>query len=145
MRWFLLLFLFSFSLAFAGEISTNRKSTAIKGYDSVAYHAENAKPTKGNKEFTYKWKGAKWQFVSQEMRDAFAENPESYAPKYGGHCANAMSINKKVRSNPKIWTIVEDKLYLFAAKSGLKRWKNSDNVTSLIAKADENWLKLKDK
>ena len=146
MRYYLLLFAFFTSLAFAGEVSTGwYGSTAIGGYDTTAYHGKQGEPTKGDKVFTHEWKGAKWRFASEQQRDLFAATPEKYAPAYGGHCANAMSINKKVDGDAEIWTIIDDKLYLFAGRAGLKRWQNSDDVTALITEADANWQTLKDK
>ena len=146
MKYYILLLTFLANLAFAGEISTGwYGSTAIGGYDTTAYHGEQGTPTKGDKTYTHEWKGAKWRFTSEQQRDLFAATPEKYAPAYGGHCANAMSLNKKVDSNAKIWIIIDDSLYLFAGKSGLKRWQNSDDVAALITQADANWQTLKDK
>ncbi len=64
------------------------RDVAIDGYDPVAYFIQ-AKAMKGSKKFAYKWSGANWYFVSADHRDMFAANPESYAPQYGGFCANA--------------------------------------------------------
>jgi YHS domain-containing protein len=45
----------------------------------------------GDEEFSYQWKEAEWWFSSAAHRDAFAEDPERYAPQYGGFCAYAAS------------------------------------------------------
>jgi len=66
-----------------GEINTN-KGVAIEGYDSVAYFKERA-AVRGSSEFTFRWKDATWQFASAENRDLFANNPERWAPQYGGY------------------------------------------------------------
>ena len=58
--------------------------TAIKGYDTVAYHTEG-RAVKGKSKYSYKWNDAKWHFASAENRDLFAGNPERYAPQYGGY------------------------------------------------------------
>ena len=144
MRYYILLLTFLTSLAFAGEISTGwYGSIAIQGYDSTAYHGKQGTATKGDKTYIHEWKGAKWRFATEQQRNKFAENPEQYAPQYGGHCANAMSLNKKVDSNAKIWTIIDDKLYLFAGKKGLKRWQASDDVSAFIEEANKNWQSLR--
>jgi YHS domain-containing protein len=57
---------------------------AIKGYDTVAYHTEG-RAVKGKSKFSYNWNDAKWHFASVENRDLFIENPERYAPQYGGY------------------------------------------------------------
>ena len=58
--------------------------TAIKGYDTVAYHTEG-RAVKGKSKYSYEWSDAKWHFASAENRDLFATNPEKYAPQYGGY------------------------------------------------------------
>ena len=58
--------------------------TAIKGYDTVAYHTEG-NAVKGKSKYSYEWNDAKWHFASAENRDLFAANPEKYAPQYGGY------------------------------------------------------------
>ena len=58
--------------------------TAIKGYDTVAYHTEGH-AVKGKSKYSFEWNDAKWHFASAENRDMFAANPEKYAPQYGGY------------------------------------------------------------
>ena len=58
--------------------------TAIKGYDTVAYHTEN-RALKGKREFSHVWRDARWLFASAQHRDLFAADPETYAPQYGGY------------------------------------------------------------
>src|SRR5258708_20220084 len=59
------------------------KGIAIKGYDTVAYF-EQSKAVKGSPNFEHTWNGAKWLFATAAHRDAFAKDPERYAPQYGG-------------------------------------------------------------
>src|SRR5690349_1655929 len=59
---------------------------AIRGFDAVAFYTDG-KPVKGNKAFTFKWKGATWYFSSKSHLDRFKDSPERYAPQYGGYCA----------------------------------------------------------
>lgn len=65
------------------KINTNSFGVAIKGYDTVAYFTMG-RAVKGKKEFEFKWQDAEWRFANAVNRDKFAENPETYAPKYGG-------------------------------------------------------------
>lgn len=64
-------------------------NTAISGYDPVAYFTEG-KPIEGSDEFTTDYDGATWRFASQANRDTFIEDPERFAPQYGGYCAWAV-------------------------------------------------------
>lgn len=109
---------------------------AIDGTDSVAYFRE-AKPVAGNNRFSYEWNQATWYFSTSQNRDMFAENPEKYAPQYGGYCAYAVSKGETAPTDPNAWTIVDGKLYLNFSKEVQKLW--SQDIPGNIAKADRNW------
>lgn len=68
----------------ANRVNTDEFGIAIQGYDTVAYHIEK-RPVKGKSEYSYSWNEAVWHFASAANRDLFAENPERWAPKYGGY------------------------------------------------------------
>jgi YHS domain-containing protein len=85
---------------------------AIKGYDPVAYFTEN-RAVEGLEQFSYRWLGATWYFASAEHRDLFAKDPVKYAPQYGGHCADGVSLGTITTNiDPNAWRIIEGKLYL---------------------------------
>jgi len=109
---------------------------AIKGYDPVAYFTDG-KPVKGDKQFSHEWKGATWLFSSAAHRDAFAKEPEKYAPQYGGYCAWAVSQNSTADIDPDSWKIVDGKLYLNYNKEIQDKW--AKDIPGNIKKADANW------
>jgi YHS domain-containing protein len=113
---------------------------AIRGYDPVAYFAEQ-RPVPGQAEFSLDWMGATWRFASAANRDAFAAEPERYAPQYGGYCAYAVSQGYTASIDPDAWKVVDDKLYLNYSKSVQRRWQR--DIPGHIAKGDQNWPKLK--
>jgi YHS domain-containing protein len=85
---------------------------AIKGYDTVAYFTEN-KAMEGSAKYSTRWLGASWYFASAENRDLFKDDPVKYAPQYGGHCADGVSLGTVTTNiDPKAWRIIEGKLYL---------------------------------
>jgi len=86
---------------------------AIRGYDPVAYFIDR-KAVQGSEDYSYKWLGATWRFASDEHRHLFAANPISYAPQYGGLCAESISAYGRVVVNidPESWQIIDGKLYL---------------------------------
>lgn len=109
---------------------------AIKGADAVAYFtAGDYVP--GSSEFTYDWGGATWQFASAENRDAFAADPDGYAPQYGGYCAWAVSQGYTAPIDPTAWKIVDGKLYLNYDAKIQSRW--AKDIPGNIAKANDNW------
>lgn len=109
---------------------------AIRGYDPVAYFAER-KPVRGSREFTFEWNGAVWRFKNAENRDLFAENPEMYAPQYGGYCAWAVSQGYTARIDPDAWSIYDGKLYLNYSLRIRRRWSN--DIPGNVARGDANW------
>jgi YHS domain-containing protein len=114
---------------------------AILGYDTVAYFTEG-RAIKGTPEFTKQWLGATWHFASAAHRDAFAANPISYAPQYGGFCAAGVSLEEaSANIDPQAWRIVDGKLYLFSGNEGLDKDFDAD-PEAVIEKADLVWHKI---
>jgi YHS domain-containing protein len=122
-----------------GDINTGYfGNVAIKGYDPVAYFTVG-KATIGNPSITTNWLGAEWHFASTANRDLFIANPISYAPQYGGHCADGMayvSTAVTINIDPTAWSVIDGKLYLsYDAGSA----KDLAEGAGLIGKADTNW------
>jgi YHS domain-containing protein len=115
---------------------------AIRGFDAVAFFTAG-KAIEGNKQFVYEWKGAKWYFSCQQNLDAFKENPEKFAPQYGGYCAYGTADGHKAPTETDTWTIINDKLYFNYNKKVQTEWKKDPEA--LIRKANENWPRIKDK
>ena len=125
-------------VAFAGsEINKSFFSgVAIDDADAVAYFTEG-RAVEGSPAFTHDWKGAEWRFASAANRDAFAADPERYAPQFGGYCAWAVSQGSTASIDREAWSVVDGKLYLNYSASVRDRW--SQNVAGNIAKAEANW------
>jgi len=109
---------------------------AVGGYDPVAYFA-SGKPVEGKKAFEYKYNNATWRFASAENLAAFKASPDKYAPQYGGYCAWAASQGKTAPGDPKLWKVVNGKLYLNYNTDVQKKWEA--DIPGLIAKGDANW------
>ncbi len=112
---------------------------AIEGYDPVAYFQQN-QAVEGSKKYQHKWQGAKWNFSSAANRDLFADNPEKYAPQYGGYCAYAVSQNTTAGIDPHQFTVLDGKLYLNYNANIQEKWQQ--NRDSFIKQANENWPKV---
>ncbi len=115
---------------------------AIEGTDPVAYFTE-AKATKGSSDFTHSLKGAKWRFKNKANRDAFAANPEKYAPQFGGYCSWAVSRGYTAPIDPEAWTIHKGKLYLNYSKGVRSEW--AQDIPGNISKAEKNWPQVLNK
>jgi YHS domain-containing protein len=117
------------------------KVIAINGYDTVAYFTES-KALPGNQGYFTQWNGLIWYFSNKGHKDLFDNNPEKYAPQYNGYCAWAMAESRKAETDPKVWKIVNGKLYLNCSKAAFESW--SKDIPGNIKKADKNWLKFSD-
>jgi len=120
----------------------NDKGIAVKGYDVVAYFNDHM-PVEGSSKYSYQWQNVVWQFKNQSNLDAFKNNPEKYAPQFGGYCAYGVSENHKSPTDPAAFTIVNDKLYLNYNLKVKELWIK--DTTERIQKGETNWKTLKDK
>ncbi|MBL6933144.1 MAG: YHS domain-containing protein [Rhodospirillales bacterium] len=110
---------------------------ALGGYDAVSYFTDG-RAIKGDKAHTLDWKGARWLFSSEANRERFATSPEAFAPQYGGHCSNQMSLGNLSDIDPNVWKMIDGKLYLFGHDAGRVRW--SSETRQRIREADSHWL-----
>lgn len=138
----LLLLAFSTAAQAAGDIAKDRQGRALKGWDTTAYFLAGA-ARNGADSHVFRWRGALWRFASKRDRDLFAANPEKYAPQFGGHCANGLSEGHLVHGNPRVWMIVDGRLYVFYAERGRRIWRSVPDVRARIAEARRNWERLK--
>ena len=109
---------------------------AVGGYDPVAYFKDGA-PREGSAAFMTEWQGVMWRFSSAENLAAFKQNPQSFAPQYGGYCAFAVAKGATAKGEPLAWTIAGGKLYLNYSKAVRSTWRQ--DIPGNIAKADGNW------
>ena len=109
---------------------------AIDGYDPVSYFTGDG-AERGSPDITAEWNGAVWRFASTEHRDLFAENPEQFAPQFGGFCALGMAHGGDVPTNPEAWTIWQGKLYLNMIKEVSITWRY--NPGKLVERASIKW------
>lgn len=112
------------------------KGVAIGGYDPVAYFTDGA-PTPGRDDITIVHDGATWRFASESNRIAFRSDPNRYAPRYGGYCAYAVAGGGVAGADPKVWRIVDGRLYLNASPRVHLKWEK--DVAGFIKKGDANW------
>ncbi len=115
---------------------------AVQGYDVVSYQT-GKRPIRGNGNFVAVYDGATYQFSSTANQKLFENNPEKFAPAYGGYCAFGASVGKKFIGDPEVWRVVDGKLYLNLDTGIQAEWLK--DVPGRIKSADENWRNIKDK
>lgn len=120
----------------SAQVNTNDSGVAIHGFDPVAYFTAG-EPVAGSPAYSYTWEGAEWHFASAENRNRFVEDPERYAPEYGGYCAFAVSRGGTADIDPDAWSIVDGRLFLNLSPFVQRRFELRLNHN--IEEADQNW------
>lgn len=110
---------------------------AIFGFDPVAYFTDHA-AIRGKRENEFVWNGVSWLFASRANLEVFKADPEVYAPAYGGHGALAMARGYASTSNPNVWALYGDRLFLFYSHTARAAW--AEAVERHIRKSDEAWV-----
>ena len=123
------------------EIMVSENGQAIGGYDAVSYYRDGG-PREGVASYSYRWQDATWLFATAEHRDLFAQDPERYAPAYGGWCAYGMAEGYAAESDPlEGWAIHEGVLYLnWDADVAAEWWADR---ASLLSRSEANWLQVR--
>jgi len=114
----------------------------LHGADAVALSTLNA-VAKGDAAHTVVNDGVAYYFVSAESARLFKAAPEKYVPQYGGFCAFAVALGKKLDGDPKYADIVDGKLYLFVNAEIFEKYKKNSNRT--LAKAEKKWPSIQHK
>lgn len=112
---------------------------AIGGYDAVAYFTES-RAVQGDPDLAHVWQDAKWLFATAEHRDMFADQPERYAPRFGGFCTGGMALGQIREPDPENWSIIEGQLYLNHTKRGRDELRAKPGP--IIADAATHWREL---
>ncbi|MCH2155129.1 MAG: hypothetical protein MK080_03920 [Opitutales bacterium] len=116
--------------------------TALGGYDAVSYYSEDNQPVKGSKRHKLTWRSATWLFASEENKMSFEADPEAFAPQFGGYCAWAVAQGKLAKGDPKVFTVLDGKLYLNYNRDIDQAWQ--ENRAAFIETANETYPKLVD-
>lgn len=112
---------------------------ALWGYDPVAYHTDQ-KAVKGKHHYEFVWNNVSWVFASQANLEVFKADPDFYAPQFGGHGALAMARGYVSGSNPQVWALYKDKLYLFYSFPARAAWAQA--LEQHIQRGTSNWQQL---
>lgn len=119
-------------IVFTGIIS----GVGSGGYDPVSY-LQASGPKMGDSSKAATWNGAKWYFASDENLAKFKAAPEKYAPQFGGYCAFAVAKGSLAKGDPKVFTVVEGKVYLNLSPSVQQIWQS--DIPGNIASATAKW------
>lgn len=100
----------------------SENGSAAYGADVVEYY-RNAHYQSGLSPYSTHWSNAEWVFQNSTNREAFLQQPEVFAPAYGGYCAWAMAQGRVVPADPDVWAVFDNRLYLHAHPALQAVWK----------------------
>ena len=123
----------------AHKVNVDSKGVILKGYDAVAYFAQN-KAVKGSSKYQSTYQGAIYYFSSAADLASFKKNPAKYVPQYGGFCANGVKNKRLSDSDPTVFFIVKGKLYVCASPAAEKEFRANEDED--IVTANRNWEQL---
>ena len=122
--------------ALAREPAVFQNPIAINAIDPIGYFTDGM-PVPGLAEHEVLWNGAAWHFANAENAATFEQDPEPWAPVFGGYCAFAASRGYLAATMPEAWTVYEGTLYMNANLRARELWLQ--DVPGNIAKGLENW------
>jgi hypothetical protein len=112
---------------------------AIRGADAVAYF-RGMGAVAGTVRERVRWHGAFWLFSTRENREAFERDPRRFAPRFGGYCAYTLSQGRLAASDPRAYTLHEDRLYLLNSVTDRKVWM--EHLKRNIRWAEAHWPQI---
>jgi len=121
---------------FAGDFYED-KGVALGSYDAVSYFAPAPDPIQGKKDLSFEYQGSRFYFITPTHLQQFQSDPAKYVPQYGGYDAFGVSQGRKVGAHPRVFALVDGKLYMFSDLESRKNWKK--DTTGNIARATEQW------
>jgi hypothetical protein len=109
---------------------------AIGGYDPVAYFTDAA-ARPGLAPFEANLGGTVWRFRNEGNRAAFLEDPDVYAPRFGGYDPTGVARGVAVPGDPRLWLISGGHLYLFYRSENKAEFATDSEQKA--AEAERRW------
>ncbi|MES1155374.1 MAG: YHS domain-containing (seleno)protein [Pseudorhodoplanes sp.] len=119
------------------RIVTDRNTgLAISGFDPVAYFTD-AVPRAGLPDHELASSGVTWRFRNEGNMAAFAADPETYSPQFGGYDPVGIARGVATAGHPQLWLIHDKRLYLFQTAETRERFTADPDAVRAVA--EEKW------
>lgn len=112
---------------------------ALSGMDPVSYFTER-EPQPGRADFEFIWQNVSWYFATAANRDVFAKAPDIYSPQFGGHDVMGVARGFITDSDPRIYALFKQRLYLFYSAANREAFLLSPDAAARTA--EEKWPEL---
>jgi YHS domain-containing protein len=109
---------------------------ALGGLDPVSYFTEPT-PLQGRSEHELVWQNVSWYFANAANREIFSRAPEIYAPQFGGHGAMGIARGFVSDSDPAIYAVFKQRLYLFYSAASREAFRLAPDAAARQGEA--NW------
>ena len=109
----------------------------LKGYDPVSYF-NPGKATLGASKISFDFDETRYLFASAKNKELFAANPDRYTPQFSGLCATGLSMGAKAEADPKVFKVIDGKLYVFSSAEALGM---AEKDPTLLKKSHEAWAR----
>jgi hypothetical protein len=119
-------------------VADGRSGLGLFGFDPVSYFSAPA-PLAGREGIELIWSGLAWRFASQANREAFARDPDVYAPRIGGYDAAAAADGRLVAGDAAVFAIRDGRLYVFRDARSRARFLAD---AALAGRAEARWPAL---
>jgi len=120
-------------------VSDPLTGVGIYGMDPVSYFTES-EPQLGESQWAFIWNNVPWHFSSAANRDIFAKSPDIYAPRFGGHGAMGVARGYVSDSDPRVYTVFKQRLYLFYSAANREAFLLAPDQAAIEAEA--RWPEL---
>lgn len=117
-------------------------NVAVSGYDVTSYFTDDGTPVLGSEDFSVQYGEAVYHFASAANKEKFIGDPAAYVPKYGGHCAWAMSKGNLAPGNATLAKVVDGELFLNFNKEVQKDWLS--DIPGYVEKSEAAWPTVPD-
>lgn len=146
------LFIFFFGSVLSLQAQTARPDTlkycllnnnlGIGGYDPVSYFL-TGKPQKGSRSISATYDGVQYNFLSDQNKKVFVQNPKKFLPQFGGWCSMTLAMGKATQPTFDNFLIDSGKLYLFErtlSLNGREIWLKDVKTNQRLASANYETL-----
>lgn len=121
-------------------LSVQMPTVALDGYCAVSL-SQQAKWLKGSPEITTEYDGVIFRFATLEARDAFAVNPELYAPVLRGNDAvELLTSRREVSGSRKFGAWYHGRVFLFSNVENYEKFQNNPELYAFQAQHPGNAL-----
>jgi YHS domain-containing protein len=137
---FVLPFVVLASLAAQKPSEGDASTLALGGHDPVSYfEAHGGAPRPGDARFSATQGDATYRFASAANQKLFEADPAHFVPLFAGHDPLALAAGKHTPGDPLVYSIVGDRLFVFADADARQTFLGSFDAA--FARAAATWKK----